>query len=154
MASMNLADHVSGFAVIRADGEGILISFPLGNQWWNCCRHSYSLKSAVPIEHGFLHIDDEVYDSLTGELSHTIGQLPVCNGDGKHWLLGPTRFRLYSLSESVMATTTILATPLSLPSCTIQSEGWTRSIVRYNTQWWLRYEFPSTGHAMKGPLTN
>jgi hypothetical protein len=48
----------------------------------------------------------------SGELSHTIGQLPVCNGDGKYWLLGPRRFRLYGLSKSVMAATTILATPL------------------------------------------
>jgi hypothetical protein len=68
-----------------------------------------------------LYIDEEGYDSVTGELSHTIGQLPMCNGDGKHWLLGPGRFRLYGLSESVMAATTILATPLSSPSCTIQT---------------------------------
>jgi hypothetical protein len=68
-----------------------------------------------------LHIDEEVYDSVTGELSHTIGQLPMCNGDGKHCLLGPGRFRLYGLSEFVMAATTVLATPLSSPSCTIQT---------------------------------
>jgi hypothetical protein len=68
-----------------------------------------------------LHIDEEVYDSMIGELSHTIGQLPMCNGDGKHWLLGPGRFRLYGLRESVMAATTGLATPLSSPSCTIRT---------------------------------
>jgi hypothetical protein len=68
-----------------------------------------------------LHVDEEVYDLVTGELSHTIGQRPVYNGDGKHWLLGPGRFRLYGLSESIMAAITILATPLSSPSCTIQT---------------------------------
>jgi hypothetical protein len=68
----------------------------------------------------FLHIDEEVFDSVTGNLSHTVGQLPVCNGDGKQWLLGPGRFRLYGLSESVMAASIGLATPLSSPSCTIQ----------------------------------
>jgi hypothetical protein len=31
MASVNFADHLSRFDVIRADGEGILISFPLGS---------------------------------------------------------------------------------------------------------------------------
>ena len=36
-------------------------------------------------------------------------------------MLGPGRFRLYGLSEYVMAATTILAIPLSLPNCTIQT---------------------------------
>ena len=31
MASVNLANHLSRFDVIRADGKGILISFPLGS---------------------------------------------------------------------------------------------------------------------------
>jgi hypothetical protein len=42
----------------------------------------------------------------------------MCNGDGKHWLLRPRRFRLYGLSESTMAASTELATPLWSPSCT------------------------------------
>jgi hypothetical protein len=68
-----------------------------------------------------LYIDEEVFDSVTGDLSYTVGQLPIYNRDGKQWLLGPGRFRLYGLSESVMAASTSLATPLSLPSCTIQT---------------------------------
>jgi hypothetical protein len=31
-----------------------------------------------------LHIDEEVFDSLSSDVIHTIGQIPVCNGDGKH----------------------------------------------------------------------
>jgi hypothetical protein len=34
-----------------------------------------------------LHINEEVFDLVTRDLSHTIGQLPMsnhCNGDGKH----------------------------------------------------------------------
>jgi hypothetical protein len=42
----------------------------------------------------------------------------VCNGDGKHWLLRPGRFKLYGLSESTMAGSIELATPLRSPSCT------------------------------------
>jgi hypothetical protein len=120
MASVNLVDHISRFAVIQADGEGVPISFPLGSDGIAVIT-TIRLSLRFQLKVDSLHIDEEVYDSGSGELSHTIGQLPVCNGDGKHWLLGPGRFRLYGLSESVMAATTILATPLSLPSCTIQT---------------------------------
>jgi hypothetical protein len=65
-----------------------------------------------------LHIDKEVFDSVSGDVSHTIGQIPVCNGDGKHWLLKHGRFRLYGLSESTMATSTELAPSLRSPSFT------------------------------------
>jgi hypothetical protein len=65
-----------------------------------------------------LHIDKEVFDSVSGDVTHTIGQIPVCNGDGKHWLLRLGRFRLYGLSESTMAASTELAPSLRSPSCT------------------------------------
>src|SRR5450759_4880260 len=65
-----------------------------------------------------IHIDKEVFDSVSGDVTHTIGQIPVCDGDGKHWLLGPGRFRLYGLSESTMAASTELAPSLQSPSFT------------------------------------
>jgi hypothetical protein len=120
MASVKVGDQTSGFAVIRADGEGVPISFPLGSDGITVVT-AICLSLRLQLNKDSLYIDKEVYDSVNGELSHTIGQLPVCNGDGKHWLLGPGKFRLYGLSESVMAATTILAIPLSLPSCTIQT---------------------------------
>jgi hypothetical protein len=58
------------------------------------------------------------FDLVSGDVTHTIGQIPVYNGDGKHWLLRHGRFRLYGLSESTMAAFTELATPLRSPSCT------------------------------------
>jgi hypothetical protein len=63
-----------------------------------------------------LHIDEEVFDSVSGDVSHTIGQIPVSNGDGKHWLLRPGSFRLYGLSDSIMAASTELAPSLRSPS--------------------------------------
>jgi hypothetical protein len=66
----------------------------------------------------FLHIDEEVFDLVSSDITHNIGQITVCNGDGKHWLLRPGRFKLYGLSESIMAVSTKLATPLWSPSCT------------------------------------
>jgi hypothetical protein len=114
MASMNLADYLSSFALIQADGEGVLISFPLGSDGIAVVTIiRLGLRFQLNIDS--LHIDKEVFDLVTGDLYHTICQLFVCNGDGKHWLLGPRKFRLYGLSKSIMAATTGLATPLSSP---------------------------------------
>jgi hypothetical protein len=65
-----------------------------------------------------LYIDEEVFDSVSDDVSHTIGQIPMCNRDGKHWLLRPGRFRLYGLSESTMTSSTELAPSLRSPSFT------------------------------------
>ena len=65
-----------------------------------------------------LHIDKEVFDSISNDGIHTIGQIHVCNGDGKHWLLRPGRFKVYGLNESTMVASTKLATPLRSLSCT------------------------------------
>jgi hypothetical protein len=83
MASESIGPFYTSFATIRADGDGVPISFPLGSD---------GLAS--------LHIDKELFDSVSGDVTHTIGQIPMCIGDGKHWLLRPGRFRLYGLSES------------------------------------------------------
>jgi hypothetical protein len=120
MASVKVGDQTSGFAVIQADGEGVPISFPFGSDGIAIVT-AIRLSLRFQLNKDSLHIDEEVYDSVNGELSHTIGQLPVCNGDGKHWLLGPGRFRFYGLSNSIMVATTILATPLSSPNYTIQT---------------------------------
>ena len=78
MAFVKLADRVSGFFVIRADGEGFSISFLLG-------RDGIAIITAICLSLRFqlnmdsLYIDEEVYDSVTRELSHIFGQLPVCN---------------------------------------------------------------------------
>jgi hypothetical protein len=117
MASVNIGPFCTSFATIQADGDGVPISFPLGSDGLAsvsvvCLGLRFQLNIAS------LHIDKEVFDSVSGDVTHTIGQIPVCNGDGRHWLLRPGRFRLYGLSESTMATSTELVTPLRSPSCT------------------------------------
>jgi hypothetical protein len=59
----------------------------------------------------FMFIDEEVYDAHSGNLIHTIGQSPVCEGASKHWLLNVGRYRVYGVSDSVMAASTELVTP-------------------------------------------
>jgi hypothetical protein len=71
------------FAIIRADGDSVPLSFPLGSD---------GLASVLAVRLGLqfqlniasLHIDEEVFDSVSGDVTHTIGQIPMCNGDGKH----------------------------------------------------------------------
>ena len=117
MASESIGPLCISFATVRADGDGVPISFPLGTD---------GLASVSVVRLGLwfqlniasLHIDEEVFDTVTGHVTHTIGQIPVYNGDGKHWLLGPGRFKLYGLSESTMAASTELAPSLKSPTCT------------------------------------
>jgi hypothetical protein len=103
------------FATIRADGDGVPISFPVGTDGLaSISAVRFGLRFQLNI--ASLYIDEEVFDSVFGNVTHTIGQIPMCNGDGKHWLLRPGRFRLYGLSESIMAASTELAPSLRSPS--------------------------------------
>jgi hypothetical protein len=82
----------------------------------------------------FLHIDEKVFNSVSGDVTYTIGQIPMCNGNGKHWLLGPGGFRLYGLSESTMVASTELATPLLSPSCTNHTPRSSRVKVEFGVE--------------------
>ena len=117
MAFESIGLFCMSFATIRADGDGVLISFLLG-----CDGLAFisvvHLGLRFQLNIASLHIDEEVFDSISGDVSHTIGQISVCNGDGKHWLLRPIRFRLYGLSKSTMAAFAELAPFLWSPSFT------------------------------------
>jgi hypothetical protein len=112
MAALNVDDSHLSYVEIHADGEGVSISFPVGSDGLVVVR-VLCLSLQFQLNAMSLHIDEVVYDTKLGYHIHTISQSPLCNGDGKHWLLRLGRFRLYSLSASVMATSTGLATPLS-----------------------------------------
>jgi hypothetical protein len=115
MASGNIAPFCTRFSTIRADGESVPILFALGSD-------GLANVSAIRLGLWFqlniasLHIDKEVFDSVSRDVTHTIGQILVCNRDGKHWLLRPGWFIVYGLSESTMAASTELAMPLRSPS--------------------------------------
>ena len=117
MASGSIGPFCSSFAIVRADGDGVPISFPLGTDGLASVS-AVRLGLRFQLNIASLHIDEEVFDSVTGDVTHTIGQIPICNGDDKHWLLGPGRFRLYGLTESTMAASTELAPTLQSPTCT------------------------------------
>jgi hypothetical protein len=121
MAFVNLIYCHKKYAVIRANGEGVPTSFSLGSDGLvivtTICFSLWSFQLDI----ASLHIEEEDFDSATGDLLYTIGQFPVCKGDGKHWLLRPRKLILYGLSESIMAASTGLDTPLCFSSCTVQT---------------------------------
>jgi hypothetical protein len=110
MAALQLGDTLSKFVVIFADTEGVPVSFPIGNDGLALVT-SLRLSLRFRLSEEFMYIDEEVFDAHSAELIHTIGHSPVSEGDSKHWLLKPERFRVYGVSESVMATSIELVTP-------------------------------------------
>jgi hypothetical protein len=74
----------------------------------------------------FMFIDEEVYDAQSGDLIHTIGNSLVWDGASKHWLLNGGRYRVYSVSDLVMAASTELVTPHRSSTGTVQLTPATR----------------------------
>ena len=72
MAFLNLGDAHSSFAVIHADGDGVPISFWLGND-----GHAFvtSLKLSLRFwfSEEFIYSIKEVYDAHSGDLIQNIG---------------------------------------------------------------------------------
>jgi hypothetical protein len=74
----------------------------------------------------FMFINEEVYDAQSRDLIHTIGQSPASNRASKQWLLNAGRYRVYGVSDSVMAATTELVTPHRSSTSTVQLTHATR----------------------------
>jgi hypothetical protein len=110
MATQIPCDTHLRMAVIYSNGEGVPISFLLGNDGVALIT-SLRLSLRFQMSEDFMFIDEEVYDAQSEDLIHTIGQSPVCNGDTKQWLLNARRYRIYSMSDSVMAASMELVTP-------------------------------------------
>ena len=119
MATLNLGDTHLRLVALYVDGEGVLLSFLLGNDRVALIT---SLRSSLRfwVSEDFMYIDEEVFDVVSGDLRHTIGQFLVCDGDSKQWLLILGRFQVYGMSDSVMVASTKLATPHKSSTGTVQ----------------------------------
>ena len=93
------------FVVIYSSSSGVPISFPLGSEE---VAHVTSLRLSLKFQMSeeIMFIDEEVYDALSGDMIGTISQSPVCDGASKKWLLNAGRYRVYGVSDSVMAAST------------------------------------------------
>jgi hypothetical protein len=110
MASHNPCDTHLRLVHIYSDAGRVPISFPLGNDGVALVT-SIRLSLRFQMSEDFMFIDEDVYDTQSGDLIHSIGQSPVCGGDTKQWLLNAGRYRVYGVSDSVMVASTELVTP-------------------------------------------
>jgi hypothetical protein len=90
MAALNPGETYPSYAIIQVDGEGVPLSFPLGNDE---LVHVTSLRLSLRfgLSEDFMFLDDEVYDTQSRNLINTIEQSPVCDGYSNEWLLRPGR---------------------------------------------------------------
>ena len=125
MASPNPCETHPMLVVIYLDGVGVPISFPLGSDGVD---HVTSLRLSLrfQLSEEFMFIDEEAYDANSGDLIHTIGQSPVCDGGFKRWLFNAGGYRVYGVSDSVMVASTELVTPHQSSISTIQLTPATR----------------------------
>jgi hypothetical protein len=119
MASHNPCDTHPRLVHIYSDAGGIPISFPLGNDEVALVT-SIRLSLRFQMSEDFMFIDEEVYDAQSGDLIYTNGQSLVCDGETKQWLLNAGRYRVYGVSDSVMAASTELVTPHRSSTGTVQ----------------------------------
>jgi hypothetical protein len=110
MSILGLVNTIAEFVVLCFDGEGVPVSYSLGDEGVACVT-SLRLSLRFRLNEEFMYIDEDVYDAHSGDLIYTIGQSPECDGDSKEWLLRSGRYQVYGVSESVMAASTELVTP-------------------------------------------
>ena len=75
-------------ALIHANGHAILVVFPIGADgfyWVSALRLSLRFQ----FRKESMHIEEQVFDAVTGNLTHTISQFSVVKDDDKLWLLKP-----------------------------------------------------------------
>lgn len=90
----------SDMALIRADTNGVPVSFPLGEDGF-CRVTALRLRLRFHLREESMHVEEEVFDAITGDLTHTVAQVSFVNDEGKLWLLKPGKYRVYGLCESV-----------------------------------------------------
>src|ERR1700738_138167 len=96
-------------AFVRADFHSVPVSFPLGEDGLAMVTGT-TLSLRFNFREATLYVEEEVFDDLTGELSHAVGQLSRKNDVGTFWLLNPGKYRVYGVSESVLDASTELLT--------------------------------------------
>jgi hypothetical protein len=72
IASVSLANLCTRFAIIQADGEGVPFLVPIGNDGLASIS-AIHLGLRFQLNIASLHIDEEGFDSIFGDVIHTIG---------------------------------------------------------------------------------
>jgi len=97
-------------AFIRVDGHPVPVTFPVGDDGYATVSAS-ALSLRFQYREESHYVEEEIFDSTSGALSHAIGQLSLVNDEGKFWLLKPSKFRAYGLTDSLLNASTDVLTP-------------------------------------------
>ena len=116
---MNPSDIYPSYVVIYANGEVVLISFSLRNDR-QVRITSLRLSLRFDLSEDFMFLNEEIYDTQSGNLINTIKQSLVYDRDLKEWLLRLGRYHAYSVSESLMAISIELVTSHQSSTSTAQ----------------------------------
>ena len=107
--------------VLRAHGVGLPLTFLVdweGYALVSCQRLSLRFN----FQEDSISVEEEIFDDLTSELSHTVGQLSISDDNNcRSWRLAPGRYRVYGLTDSQMAASTEILTPRRSSTCTVQN---------------------------------
>ena len=76
MAFKSIGPFCTSFVIIQVDGDGVPISFLLGSDGLASIS-AIHLGLWFQLNTASLHIDMEVFDSVSGDFSDLIGQIPV-----------------------------------------------------------------------------
>ena len=107
-------------AIVRAVGEGVPISFPvseLGYAVVNACR----LAARFLLVESSLDLDKEIFDDITKDLTHTVGQEPIAVGSSRQWHLRPGRYLAYGVPQQTMGPSSRQGTTRVSSTSTLQT---------------------------------
>jgi len=88
-------------AFVRVVEEVVPITFLVGDLGYVVVSVSH-LSICFLLSENLIYIDEEVYNNLSGELTHTIGQEPNLLSPSRQWHLQPGKYLAYGLPQSVV----------------------------------------------------
>lgn len=80
---------------------------------------AFGLSLTFQFQAQIVHVDEEVFDDDTGELTDTVRLLFTVNEEGRVWLLKFGRYRAYGLTDSVMGVSIALLLLKESSTCTV-----------------------------------
>ena len=98
-----LQDELMNCVMIRGDGSGVPVSFVIGESGFASVSGS-RLALRFNIIEGTVHVDQEVFDPITDELTHSIAQISSGRGEDEVWLLKAGQYRVYGRKDIVHGT--------------------------------------------------
>lgn len=95
----SLEDVVPNAVLIRGDGPTVPISFIVGEDGFARVTGSH-LASRFQIVKGTLHLDLDVVNPVSKQVSHTVAQMSCDSLGGEVWSLAPGNYRVYGFKDN------------------------------------------------------